>query len=193
MKRVIILHGWGGSPEEPMIKWLGEKLSKEGFETIIPEMPETDTPKIIPWVNKVKEIVEDVNEETYFIGHSVGCQTVLRFLETQNNKIGGVVFIAPWMKLDEETIREEGEEVIEIARPWEETPIDWKRVKKVIGKSICILSDNDPFVPLDNAELFKENLNAEIIIEHDKGHYTESDRIEENETALNKLIEISNN
>ena len=80
---------------------------------------------------KLKEVAGDVDESTYFVGESIGCQGVLRYLETLDSdiKIGGVVLIAPWMKLDEKTIREEWEDAVEIARPWEETPIDWEKVK----------------------------------------------------------------
>ena len=42
--------------------------------------------------------VEDLNENTNFIGHSIGCQTIMRYLETKEVcKIGGILFVAPWL------------------------------------------------------------------------------------------------
>ena len=110
MKRVIIVHGWGGDPNNCWFPWLKKKLIENNFEVIIPEMPDTNKPKIETWVPYLKKICKNVDKETYFIGHSVGCQTILRYLEglEKNKEAGGAIFVAPWMHLDEETIREEG-------------------------------------------------------------------------------------
>ena len=71
-----------------------------------------------------------------------------------------------------------------------ETPIDWNKIKKHTSKFVCILSDNDPYVPLSNAELFKEKLNAKIIIEKNKGHYTAGDNVKENRTVVEELMKM---
>jgi predicted alpha/beta hydrolase family esterase len=193
MKKVYIIHGWGGNPEEPMHIWLKDNLKKKGFEMIVPEMPNSEKPKINDWVNKLKNICKNPNKDTYFIGHSVGCQGILRYLETINNnvKIGGVVFIAPWITLNEEAIKEEGEESVKISKPWIETPINWNKVKSHSDKFFCIFSDNDPYVPLTNKKLFEKNLGAETILEHNKGHFTEESGVKENKTVLAKLLEMA--
>ena len=112
MKKIYIIHGWDGSPEEPMHKWLKKELEGKGFQVTIPLMPNPEEPEINAWIDKIKEVVENPDNDTYFIGHSVGCQGVLRYLETldSNTNIGGAIFIAPWMHLDNKTIEEEGEE-----------------------------------------------------------------------------------
>ena len=180
MKKVYLIHGWGGSPEEPMYKWIKKKLEDERFEVTIPKMPNADEPKIDAWVNKIKSIVKNPDKNVTLIGHSIGCQAILRYLETLNKKVvKKVILIAPWLYLDEKTIEEEGEEVKEIAKPWVETPINWKKVKKHSDKFVCIFSDNDYYVPLSNQEMFKKELNAEIIIQHEKGHFTEEDKVKE--------------
>lgn len=191
VKNIYIIHGWDGSPNEPMHQWMQQKLSEKGFSVKAPEMPDPAVPKIEPWVNKLKEIV-DVNEETILIGHSIGCQTILRFLETLPGslKIKGIVLIAPWMKLDMQTMQEEGPEGIEIAKPWMEIPINFKKVKSHIGKVIAIFSDNDPYVPLSQKDLFKKELDADIIIENNKGHFTISDGVRELPSALDSVSRL---
>ena len=192
-KRVFIIHGWTGNPREPMLWWLKVNLEKSGQEVFTPEMPETDTPKIESWVGKLKEVVEpDLN--TILVGHSIGCQAVVRFIETlpQGAKITGVVLIAPWMELDAKTMEEEGEDGIEIAKPWVETPINFEKVKSHIGKTVAIFSDDDPYVPIaSQRDLFKKELNAEIITEHNKGHFAPSDNITELPSALNAILEMT--
>jgi len=180
MKTAYIIHGWDGSPEEPMHKWIKNQLEKRKYKVIAPKMPNPEKPKIKPWLNKIAEISSNVGNEDIFIGHSVGCQAVLRYISTlKNKKISKIILIAPWMHLDEKTIEEEGEEVKEMAKPWMETPINWVNIKKNCNEIIAIFSDNDPYVPLSNADLFKKKLNSKILILHKKGHFDPSSGIKE--------------
>jgi predicted alpha/beta hydrolase family esterase len=180
MKKIYLIHGWGGTGSGGWFDWIKEEM-KDRAEVYSFDMPNTEEPKIEEWIDFLKENVKELDEETYFIGHSVGSQAVLRYLETldSNIKIKGCIFVAPWMELDKTTIEEEGEEGVEIARPWMETPIDFEKVKKHTNNFLCILSDNDPYVPLDEAEKFKERLGAKTIIKHNHGHFNETIEIPE--------------
>lgn len=180
MKNIYIIHGWDGSPEEPLLQWLKSNLEKAGNQVTVPAMPEPGTPTIEGWVGKLQETIQP-NEDTILVGHSVGCQAVLRYLEIlpEEVKISGIVLLAPWMELDQQTIIEEGEDVVAIARPWMETPINFAKVKSHFGKAIAIFSDDDPYVPLAQKELFARELDAEIIVENNKGHFSVGDGISE--------------
>jgi hypothetical protein len=133
-------------------------------------MPNKEHPKIKAWTNHLKKVVGKPDEETYFIGHSIGCQTIIRYLEKlpKKSKVGGVIFVAGFFALmgleDEEK---------PIAKPWIETPINTQKARKHTKKMIALFSTNDPYVPLSNKNLFKKRLNARIIIEKNKGHYSE--------------------
>lgn len=191
MKRVFIIHGWEGIPDEPMLRWLRRQLEEKGFDVTSPQMPLPDSPDIWVWNEKLNRLIKNLDKNTYFIGHSIGCQAILRYLEKLPLKtiIGGAVLIAPWINLKPETFGDE--EAREIGRPWLETPIDFNKIRKHLKKIICIFSDNDPFVPLSDKDIFKEKLGAEIIIEHKKKHFSGDDNIKELPIALNKLLEIS--
>lgn len=192
MKTVYIIHGWDGSPNEPLHQWFKKSLEDQGFKVVIPAMPDPETPRIADWVGKINEIV-DLKDDLIFIGHSVGCQAILRYIEklSAGVKIKGVVLIAPWMELDQETVQEEGEEVVEMARPWMETPIDFSKVKSQAEKFVAIFSDNDPYVPISQKDLFEKELDAEIIIEHDKGHFSEEDNISELPSVLEVIEKLT--
>ena len=88
-------------------------------------MSEPAEPKIEAWVSRLSRIIGVVDENTYFIGHSIGCQTILRCLEKlpDNAKVGGAVFVASWFTLTNVDTDEEKE----TARPWLETPIDFEK------------------------------------------------------------------
>ena len=128
MKKIIIVHGWGGSPDACWLPWLKEELESRNFKVIIPEMPNTDEPKIEEWVPFLKKYSEKADKDTFFVGGSIGCQTIMRVLEKMPKEIqmGGIVFIAPWFNLIPEPIEEEGG--TEIAAPWIKNPIDTNKV-----------------------------------------------------------------
>ena len=191
-KRVFIVHGWGGYPEEGWFPWLKKELEAKGFTVHIPQLPDADNPRIFNWVPKLAEVVGVPDEQTYFIGHSIGCQTIARYLEAlpEGTKIGGAVFVAGFFK--RLTGLEDEPGVKETDRHWLETPIDLSMVKSRLGKSIAIFSDNDPYVPLDNQDNFRDKLDAKIVIEHGKGHFSGAgDGAFQVPIALESLLEIA--
>ena len=192
MKRIFLIHGWEGHPNNNWFPWLKRELEKRKFNVNVPSMPNPSEPKIETWVSYLAKQVKKADENTYFVGHSIGCQTIMRYLEIKQNKIGGCVFVAPWMSLDEKTIEEEGEDILEIAKPWIETPVDFDKVKKTTNKFIAIFSDNDPYVPLkENSKVIRIKLGAEIIIEKDMGHFDDEAGIKKLPSVLNALLKIA--
>ena|SRR3989344_2294114 len=190
-KRVFIVHGWDGYPEEGWFPWLKKELKKRNFKVFVPSMPNPDEPTIDAWIQFLKKQVGNPDKETFFVGHSIGCQAILRYLKSlpQEKRVGGTIFVAGWIHLLPEAREEKGAE--EIAKPWLETPILWNKIIKHTNNFVAIFSDNDPFVPKEDSKIFKEKLNARIILETDKGHFSGSDNINEFPTVLNSLLEIS--
>ncbi|MBS3152910.1 DUF1749 domain-containing protein [Candidatus Woesearchaeota archaeon] len=186
-KRVFIIHGWGGHPEEKWLSWLKNELIENRFEISVPAMPDTDEPKINSWVGYLSKIVVKPDENTYFVGHSIGCQTIMRYLQNINTKIGGAIFVAGWFNL----VNIEDKESERIAVPWLKTKINLAKTKSHCKKFISIFSENDPFVPLTDSKIFKEKLNAKVIFEKNKGHYTENDGVEKVPIVLEELLKIS--
>ncbi|MBU0957888.1 MAG: alpha/beta hydrolase [Nanoarchaeota archaeon] len=166
-KKVILVHGWGGSPKEDWYNWLKKELIKKGYEVEAPEMPDTLNPKIDAWVGKLEEVFKE-SEEVYLVGHSIGCQTIMRFLEKNNIKLKKVILVAPWLSLTDETWDEDYTE--EKAKPWIETPIDFDNVKTKAEKFVVVYSETDPYVPKDDPFVLKDKLGGELINMGDGGH-----------------------
>ncbi|MEK7646265.1 MAG: alpha/beta hydrolase [Patescibacteria group bacterium] len=188
-KRLFIVHRWGGSATEPMIAWLGEEGRKLGFETTVLEMPNSHSPTVDAWVNHLESVVMYPDENTFFIGHSIGCQAIFRYIQAPEiTDVGGVVCIAPWLTL----AKLETEEDKDIARPWLENPINFAQIKKVLKKATLIFSDNDTEVSLaENRDLFAAKLDAQVIVESGKGHFTESDGVKELPVAIEELKKMA--
>ncbi|MBI4065905.1 serine hydrolase family protein [Candidatus Kaiserbacteria bacterium] len=171
-KRIIIVHGWEGSPTSDWIGWATEAFREKGYEVVAPLMPDTDNPVIEKWVEHLKSVVGVVDKDTYFIGHSIGCQTIMRFAQTIDTKVGGAIFVAGWFNLT----NLENKEAEDIARPWLQAAIDYEKVKMNLGKSVAILSDNDPFVPYEETKKdFETRLGSEVVTVHGAGHMSSDD------------------
>ena len=95
-KRAFLIHGWGGSPNEGWRPWLKNKLEQQGFEVFVPAMPDTNYPKLDAWLDKLEQAVGTPDENCYFVGHSLGCITILRYLEKleEGQKVNTVVLVA---------------------------------------------------------------------------------------------------
>jgi hypothetical protein len=173
MKKCIIVHGWGGSPTTNWIPAMKKAVEAKGYEVEVPEMPDTENPVISAWLKKLQEVAVDPDSETVFIGHSIGCQAILRFLEklTSGTKINRCIFFAPWITLK----GLETDDEREIAKPWLETPIDFEKVKSHCDVFTAFFSDDDPFVPVEDKKVFEEKLHAETHLEHKKGHFDNLD------------------
>lgn len=188
IKRVFIVHGWDGHPKENWFPWLKKELEAKGFDVFVPQLPDPENPRIYNWVPKLAESVGNPDEQTYFVGHSLGCQTIARYLESlpKNKKVGGAVFVAGFFK--KLTGLEDEPGVRETDKHWLETPINLEKVKSHLPKSIAIFSDNDPYVPLDNQDDFRNKLGSKIIIEHQMGHFNESAGITQLPIALESVL-----
>ena len=186
-KRIFIIHRWSGGPRDDWRPWVRAELEKKGYEVVVPQMLDTNTPTIENWVGYLKEIVGTPDVNTFFIGHRIGCQAIMRYLATlsENVHVGGVVFVAGWFNL--EGLKEEGEEIERIAKPWIETPIDFDRIRIVCPHVDVFISDNEPFGCVEeNKKIFEEKLNAKVSVLKEKGHFTADDGVVE----LPEVVEL---
>src|SRR3989344_9038135 len=142
--RIVLVHRWDGSPDSDWYPWLKRELEKKGSVVIIPSFPHPERPTIDAWVPFLAAQVETPDTNTYFIGHSIGCQTVIRYLATLPTlqKIGGVICVAGWFHLSPAVMNEAGTR--EIANPWIKTPIDLRKARVHTENVLAFFSNDDP-------------------------------------------------
>lgn len=191
MKRVIVAHGWDGNPEEGWFPWLKDELEARGFDVSVPQLPNPGTPRIGAWVPALAETVGTPDEDTYLVGHSMGCQTIARYLETlpEGQSVGGVMFVAGFFK--RLTNLEEDANSQDVGREWLGAKPDLQKVKSRMRKSVALFSDDDKYVPLDNQDDYRDILGSEIIVQDGKGHFSGGEGTKEIPVVLEKLLEIS--
>lgn len=180
-KRAFLVHGWEGRPDGNWFPWLKMELVARGFEVNAPQMPNAAHPKVKEWLEFLNGYAGKPDMNTYFVGHSLGCIAIARYLETLPAKtcIGGAVFVAGFSgRLN----------IPEIAEFYS-IPFDAQAAKKHCVKFAMIFSDNDPCVPMEKSLEFAKDLGAKTILERGKKHF--SDGLASLPSGLNALLKFS--
>lgn len=165
MKKVFIIHGYGGMPNGGWRPWLMEELDKQGiWAAALPMViPNPEAPICSEWVKQLGEYVEaHKGNEIYLVGHSLGATTILRYLQSISNDtvFPGVVLVSgPCKSLN----RVELENFLD-------APFDFETIKSKAKTFSVIHGDNDDRVPFDHAEKLSSELDAELISVPNGGH-----------------------
>ena len=180
MKRVFIIHGYTGYPDKNWFPWLKRELEKLGVEVSVPALPNTNSPQLGEWLPYLKKTVGAPDEETYLVGHSLGCPTILRYLQSLDDgqKVGGALLVAgfaePLVQLPELDSFTEGE--------WNDA-----KVRAGANKLTIMNSDDDPAVPYVNGEHVRDRFKAKLITVHNAGHINEKSGYTEVPFVLDEL------
>jgi predicted alpha/beta hydrolase family esterase len=182
MKKLYIIHGWKGPPLGGWFNWVKDELEKDFFEVYILDMPEKNSPHLKTWINYLRKEIKHVDKNTYFIGHSVGCQAIMRFLcrLPKYSRIGGCVFVSGWFELKHDHYKiKQDEENKKRVKEWIEHPICFRKIRMHTKNILSIFSDNDHFVPLSNIKLFRKRFHSKIIIKNKQEHFNHTKELPE--------------
>ena len=177
IERVTIVPRWAGSPSSDWYPWLSRELSgRDGLDVEVLEMPNYQTPVIEQCVAALREhLGENLRAlaGTILVGHSVGCQALMRYLASLEPADGDgdgvgparLVCVAGWWKVDEPWPS---------IRPWIDTSIDLPRLRAATPSGLSVLlSDNDPFTAdwRDNGSMWEQRLDADVRVFPERKHF----------------------
>ncbi len=180
-KRAIIIHGWGGLPEEGWRPWLRTQLAKQGYDVNLPAMPNTEHPHLEAWLETLRSTIGEANDEVLLIGHSLGCVTILRYLETlpANIRVPETVLVAGFCE-------DLGPNFAEI-QPFTAAPFDWPRIRAACPRFHVIHSEDDHIVPVAYAKRLAERLGVTLCLQRHMRHFGSGDGLREIPCVLEAL------
>ena len=183
-KRVFIIHGWGGTADSGWKGWLKKELEPRGFVVSSPQMPDAENPRLEEWLATARNLVGRPDGGCYFVGHSLGCTAILRYLERlgAGEKIGGAVLVAG---LAEYT------GIPELKSFFPGNSYDWKKIRQHCGKFVSINSDNDYYIPVAHGKEFELELGARLAVLHARGHFSSSEGTAILPEALEAVLEMA--
>ncbi len=164
LSKIYLVPRWAGNIHSDWYDWLALEISQEyQLEIIRLEMPDWNEPDIEKSLNYLIENIPEIDANTYFIGHSVGCQAILRFInqksiQDKNLSVGGFLFVAGWFTVDKPWIS---------LKPWMDmSDINTDLISTVAHYKQVIISDNDPFTSdyKGNKQSWEDKLAANVTI-----------------------------
>ena len=184
--KVYLIHGWQSKGDRGFRSWLKTGLEKMGHEVFAPDLPNADFPSPEKWLGFLHKNIF-ISEETVILGHSLGGLATLKFLQSlpDGKKIKKAVLVAPVIE-DVTGITEQ--ERVEVFLPWKKELLNYKKINNSTIEGVdAFFSDNDEYIPLESAQIVKDNLLSRVFVEHDKGHYNMS-KLSEVPLILNAII-----
>jgi len=164
MKKVFILHGFGGTPNGGWRSWLmGELAAMDVYACALP-MPSPDAPVLDAWVAEISRILErEGGEETVLVGHSLGVSTILRALERAPDgfSVAGAVLVSGPI---------EPVAANSAVDPFLARAFDFGAIRRKIGRVAVIHAKDDDRVPFSHGERLARELSGELIPIERGGH-----------------------
>lgn len=188
--RVFLIHGFNATPNDAWLPWLKQELKQRGIDVHVPQMPHPRWPYIHRWTDHLAAQVGVCDEQTFFVGHSLGGQAILRYLATlpDDQCAGGAIFVGGFDRL-------------RIYWPylicayiclgrWLLQPIDWKKAHTNSKRFCAVFSDDDTWVPNQSNGCFRDQLRAKIRVLHGYGHFTGDEGIFRVPEVLDEILQM---
>lgn len=178
--RLFIVHGYTAGPHHHWFDWLKSEAEALGIAVTVPALPDSQHPDDKAWQSALAECVGEVDSQTWFVGHSLGCITALRYLNQQpaGQHAAGVIMVAgfsenvpPLPELD----------------AFMSSPFDADRIVQQVPHRAVIASLNDDIVPPALSLRFSQQLNAPFYALPDHGHFLSRNGITELPLVLQLL------
>ena len=187
MNNIFIFHGTEGYPEENWFPWLKEKLEAEGHKVFVPQFP---SPPVVPakineWFDVLRNYEQYIDEDTIFIGHSLGGIFTLRLLERLEHPVKVALFVGtpvgvkPILNYDRDS-------------SFSGFAFDWSTIKSNAKNFVVFQSDNDPYVSLGNGEELAKELGVELFFIPNAGHFNKKAGYIKFDELLEKLKPLLN-
>jgi predicted alpha/beta hydrolase family esterase len=156
MNKILILHGWGGSDFPHWQSHLASEIAKDYGTVSFPLLDNCHFPSKNRWVKQVKKILEEFNPNTV-ICHSLANTLWFWLCQEDIVEVENLIMVSPpSLQTSEITIK---------------TFFPCEIPQNIYAKKIeLIVSDNDPWVNLEEAEQVAQTIGANYTLIQKAGH-----------------------
>lgn len=177
-KKVMLVHGFEGTPNGSWRPWLMRELEKVGIYTSALSFPKPNNPMLTEWMT-----VLDFNvnlfpkDKVYLVGHSLGVPAILQYLQKYRpNNIKHVILVSGPIKNEKKKIKN-----------FFVTKLNYDVLKKICTYSV-VHGDNDRFVSFKQAEQLAKGLGCKLHKIKNGGHLNEYDGCMKLPVLLNQIL-----
>jgi len=155
---VFIFHGTMGSPEANWFPWLERELKGLGIEVYVPKFPTPKGQSLDSWLKAFEPYQKHVNQDSVFVGHSMGPGFFLRLLERRTSLIKAAILAAPF----DGFIGEEPYDTLN--KSFIDHPFAWVKIKKNCQEFVVFAGDDDPYVAIKFPQRIADSLGVKLKI-----------------------------
>ncbi len=172
LRKLVIVHGYLSTPRHHWYRNAKDAFTPYFDDIIIPVMPDPRSPDPDSWLKVLKNTVPAPDEKTFFIGHSLGCAAILRYLLAQNaeREVGGVAFVSGFV---------EPVAAIPQADAFVNQQLDYADVAGRLRNKLVIYSSDDKVVPPQHSIRLSKLINSKLYCYNNCGHFTQNDGIKD--------------
>jgi len=156
MDKILILHGWGGSDAPHWQAELAAEVAKNYGTVSFPLLDNCHFPSKNRWVKQVKAILEDFRPDTV-VCHSLANTLWFWLCQEDIETVERLFMVSPpSLHTTENTIK---------------TFFPCEVPQNIHAKEVhLIVSDNDPWIKIEEAENIASQINASFTVIHDAAH-----------------------
>jgi hypothetical protein len=163
MRAIYFIDGFGGSPK---INWLDAEASKlqSSFSVKKVDIAQPTTANVNQWDEDLKSGITDA-ENSYFVCHSLGCISFLRYLLHEEVIPKGCILVSPFQQSVEQF--PEFEEYF--------NDVELSTLSKLLTKSLVISAENDPIIPWKYSHRVASELRIPFLLLPEGKHFRSMD------------------
>ena len=159
--KVLILHGWGGSDAPHWQAELAATLAREYGTVSFPLLDNCHFPSKNRWVKQLKGILEDFKPDTV-VCHSLA-NTLWFWLCQEQEFMQDISEIKRLFMVSPPSLTTEVDTI--------KTFFPCKMPEKLYAQNVqMIVSDNDPYINVEEAEMMSKHYNIPLSVIKDAGH-----------------------
>ncbi|MCL6218894.1 RBBP9/YdeN family alpha/beta hydrolase [Zunongwangia pacifica] len=164
--KICLIHGYTASKTSNWFPSFKKELQSEKIDVIIPDMPNSKNPQFEEWISHMEKVITHYDENTIFIGHSLGCVTLLNYLNTNRlNTVKGLILVSGFI---EETPIPELQQFVQ-------SELDFEYLINLTENRIAISAIDDDIIPYGYSKRMAEKLKAKFILLNKGKHFIDRD------------------
>ena len=181
---LYLVHGYTASSASNWYPSFKKQMHSKDMEVIVLNMPNSNEPKFNEWMNHLEESINVHDEDTIFIGHSLGCIAILNYLNKNriSRSIKGLFLISGFL---ENTPIPELSEFIKY-------DLDYSYLIGLTHNSVVVSAKDDDIVPFHYSKEMAEKLSARLILLDNGKHFIDRDNYIDFPVLVNEVNYLVN-
>ncbi|WP_373358144.1 RBBP9/YdeN family alpha/beta hydrolase [Acinetobacter lactucae] len=182
MRQIFVLHGYSASIDDHWFLDLKHQIENENTKVTLIPFPDSENPDAEAWQKVLDKNIPVVDENTYFVAHSLGVITLLHFLQRHDyQNIGGIILVSGFSGPISDFSSLDGYIT--------KSKVDTNYFRG-IKKKLVYLSDNDDLVPPKLTIQLAKEIDAPYITIPNGGHFLGREGYTKFPQVVNSLKEM---